>query len=187
MPPGADAPAVPPTPPGASEPTDPAPESESGSAPSHSGPQVDAVHCPAGHPNPPAAQVCRACAADIVDRTVTEIERPTLGRLARADGDDITLDQPVLIGRKPPESAIIDGVEAHVVTIADADTALSRSHAQIRLDGWDVEVVDLGSTNHTYVTIPGDDPVELQPNEPFTVPVGAVVSLGAAVRLTYEV
>ena len=151
-----------------------------------SAPQVDAIHCPSGHPNPPDAATCRICATTITDSTVTEIDRPVLGRLANAAGDDLDLDRPILIGRQPPETATIAGEDARIVTIADADTALSRSHAEIRLTGWDVQVVDLGSTNHTYVTLPDEDPVQLRPDEPFTIPVGTVVSLGVAVRLTYE-
>lgn len=181
---GAERPTAAPAP----APSDSATEAGTDEGPGRSsGPRVDAIRCPAGHPNPPGAEECRVCGAAITDQTVTEIGRPTLGRLTSAEGADIELDRPAVIGRKPPETATIGDEDARVITIADADTALSRSHAEIRLSGWDVQVVDLGSTNHTYVTLPGEDPVQLRPNEPFTIPVGAVVSLGVAVRLTYEV
>jgi hypothetical protein len=74
-----------------------------------------------------------------------------------------------------------------VVRLPDPDTVLSRTHVEIRLVDWQVQVVDRDSMNHTYVTLPGQGPTQLRPTEPFPIPVGTVVSLGDAVRLTYEV
>jgi hypothetical protein len=148
-------------------------------------PTVDAVRCPDGHPNPPGSGTCRTCDRAITDDAVESIERPSLGALQIKDGERIELERPVLIGRRPPESATIGDEEATVVTIAGSD-ALSRSHAEVRLDGWTVQVVDLGSVNHTYVTAPGADPVRLRPDEPFAIEPGAIVNLGAAVEITYE-
>jgi hypothetical protein len=118
---------------------------------------------------------------------VTSIPRPVLGVLRVEGGDDIVLDGPVLIGRKPTPGAVIDGEPARAVRIPDPDTVLSRTHVEIRLVDWQVQVVDRDSMNHTYVTLPGQDPTQLRPAEPFPIPVGTVVSLGDAVRLTYEV
>lgn len=120
------------------------------------------------------------------DATPGDDDRPVHGYLQIEDGERIVLDRPVLFGRRPPESVTIDDTEARVVTLAGSD-ALSRSHAQIRVDGTDVQVVDLGSANHTYVTAPGGDPVRLRENEPFTIEPGSVISLADAVRVTFDV
>ena len=117
--------------------------------------------------------------------TSAEEDRPVRGHLQIEDGERIALDRPVLFGRRPPESVTIDDDEARIVTLAGSD-ALSRSHAQFQFDGSAVQVVDLGSANHTYVTAPGSDPVRLRENEPFTLEPGSVVSLADAVRITFE-
>ena len=119
------------------------------------------------------------------DATSGDDEGPVHGYLQIEDGERNVLDRPVLFGRRPPETATIDDTEARVVTLAGSD-ALSRSHAQVRFDGTDVQVVDLGSANHTYVTAPGGDPVRLRENEPFTVEPGSVISLADAVRVTFD-
>jgi pSer/pThr/pTyr-binding forkhead associated (FHA) protein len=112
-------------------------------------------------------------------------DQPTHGHLQIEGGERIALDRPVLFGRRPPETATIDDNDARVVTLAGSD-ALSRSHARFRFDGDDVQVEDLDSANHTYVTAPGSDPVRLRPNEPFTIEPGSVVSLADVVRITFE-
>jgi hypothetical protein len=150
-------------------------------------PHVQAVHCPAGHPNPPYGEACRVCSQPIADRSVTTIVRPVLGVLRPVAGEDIALDGPLLIGRKPTAGTLIEGEPARVVRLPDPDTVLSRTHLEVRLVDWQVQVVDRDSMNHTYVTVPGQAPTQLRPTEPYPIPVGTVVSLGDAVQLTYEV
>jgi hypothetical protein len=147
---------------------------------------VQAVHCPAGHPNPPYAEPCRSCGRTIDDRRVALVPRPVLGVLRSTSGD-VVLDGPVLIGRKPPEGVVVDGEPARVVRVPDPDTVLSRTHVEIRLVDWQVQVVDRDSMNHTYVVLPGQGPVQLRPGEPYPIPIGTVVSLGDAAHFTYEV
>jgi len=163
-------------------------DTETGSEPGAStadGPTVDGVRCPEGHANPPGSTTCRVCGGAVTDTVVTAVTRPSLGTLLVEGGEEIELDRPVLIGRRPPDEATIDGEDAQIVTLGGSD-ALSRSHAQFRFDGWAVQVVDLGSANHTYVTAPGADPVRLRADEPFTIEPGSVVSLADAVRITFD-
>ena len=40
--------------------------------------------------------------------------------------------------------------------LPDVKKAISRVHARIRLDGWNVTVADAGSANGTFVAQPGD-------------------------------
>jgi len=95
----------------------------------------------------------------------------------------ITLGQHVsLIGRTSQSRGI------HPEVALDGDTAVSRRHAQLVIDGDQVSVVDLSSTNGTYVIGPADAPSD--DAHPLTAGVPAVlhdgdrVFLGAWTRLT---
>jgi hypothetical protein len=70
----------------------------------------------------------------------------------------------------------------------DADTAVSRRHAQLILEGDKLSVVDLSSTNGTFVTDRGVEPTaDLQPLAPgvsATVDDGDQIFVGAWSRLT---
>ena len=148
---------------------------------------IQAVHCPAGHPNPPYGERCRRCSNPIDDRAVTLITRPCLGELRFTDGTVVRLDQPVVLGRKPPAEPTVGGEPARSVRLDDPDTVLSRTHVEVRLVDWQVLIVDRDSMNHTFVEVPGHAPVQLRPAEPFPILLGSIVSLGDAVRCTYEV
>ena len=67
------------------------------------------------------------------------------------------------------------------------DRDISRNHAEVVLEGWHVLVRDLGSTNGTTVTLPGQEPVRLRPTEDHGIEPGAVITLADEVSLTYEV
>ena len=47
-------------------------------------------------------------------------------------------------------------------------------------------VRDLGSTNGTTVTLPGEEPVRLRPTEDQGIEPGSVITLADEVSLTYE-
>lgn len=95
----------------------------------------------------------------------------------------VTLTQHVsLIGRTSRSR----GVQPEVAL--DTDTAVSRRHAQLVIDGEQVSVVDLASTNGTYVLGAADEPSEdlhpLTPGVPAVLRDGDRVQLGAWTRLT---
>jgi hypothetical protein len=148
---------------------------------------VQAVRCPDGHPSPPYSDVCRRCGGTIIDRSVTIVPRPDLGRLRFENGPVVPLDRPLLIGRKPPTDAIVAGETARAVRLADPHMVLSRTHVEVRLVDWQVLVLDRDSMNHTFVHIPGQNPFQLRPAEPFPIPPGTTVVLGDATGFTYEV
>jgi hypothetical protein len=70
----------------------------------------------------------------------------------------------------------------------DTDTAVSRRHAQLLLEGDDLSVVDLSSTNGTYVLasgeVPTEDTVPLAAGVPALLQDGDQVYVGAWSRLT---
>lgn len=151
------------------------------------GPQLQAVTCPTGHLNPPQADQCRSCGAAIADRTIRVVARPTLGHLRFDGGMVADIDRPMLIGRKPTVDGLVPGAEVPaLVVLPDPDGSLSRVHAEIRLEGWEVLVVDRDSTNGTRVEVPGQPPVLLRPHEPFLVSPGATITLADVVTCTYQ-
>src|SRR5690606_37963447 len=106
--------------------------------------QVHAVHCPAGHPNPPATDRCRGCGAAIVDPTVSIVPRPVVARLVFERGPVIDVDRTQIIGRGPVSpTGLVE--EPNLVTVPNPDGDLSREHTAVRLEGWDLIIEDLGS------------------------------------------
>ena len=73
------------------------------------------------------------------------------------------------------------------VTVPSPEQDVSRTHVEVRLEGWQVLAVDKGSTNGTTVTIPGHGTQRLRPDLPFPLPVGAVLSLADEVSISFEV
>lgn len=137
-----------------------------------SGPTVQAVHCPEGHPNPPHLEQCRRCSALIIDRSIGIIPRPVLGALHFDDGHTEALDAPLVIGRKPKADQTVGSEPARAIALDDPDKLLSRVHAEIRLAEWQVQVIDRESMNHTFVQLPGQSMFQLRPGEPFPIPPG---------------
>jgi pSer/pThr/pTyr-binding forkhead associated (FHA) protein len=105
--------------------------------------------------------------------------------LRLSTGDVITLDRSVVMGRSPRTN--FDGEERpHIVKLPGGDGEISRTHLQVSLDGWDVLIIDLKSTNGTLVTLPGRDPERLRPSEPFPIQPGTVVTLADDIYFRYE-
>lgn len=143
-----------------------------------SGPDiVSAVRCLDGHLSPVGADTCRVCAAPVPDQQPTVVPRPVSGVLRLSSGDEITLDRDVLLGRRPEQQE--DGRQrAHLVRLNSPDKYISRNHVEIRLDGWDVLVVDLGSKNGTTLHHADGRSETLTAHAPFV--------LGAGVRVVLD-
>jgi hypothetical protein len=147
---------------------------------------VQGVRCAAGHPNPPGTPACRTCAAALGPAEVELVPRPPLGRLAFDDGTAVELDGPVLIGRQPGPAAPLGGQVPLLVAVPDPDKALSRTHVELQLEGWEVVLIDRNSLNHTFLELPPEPPVQLRPGERRAIPPGARVHLADVSSFTYE-
>jgi pSer/pThr/pTyr-binding forkhead associated (FHA) protein len=102
--------------------------------------------------------------------------RPTLGFVVFDDGSTFGLDRSYLVGREPGEPG-----DRHTapLTIQDNNETLSRRHAEIRLVDWTVHLVDLGSTNGTFIWDAGFERwTQIVPHQPYPLPPGATVALG---------
>jgi hypothetical protein len=151
-------------------------------------PKVQSVSCPAGHPNPPYADRCRVCGAGIGQLDPVTVPRPVLGVLRFATGESVPLARPLVMGRAPKSSSGggAGGEMPVLFTVKSPQSDVSRTHLEIRIDGWHVLVVDLDSANGTTLTIPGQQPRRLHPGEPVTIPIGAQVTMADEVSFVYE-
>lgn len=149
------------------------------------GPTVTAVRCEAGHLNPTEAKTCRVCDGVVPVQTPTVVPRPTLGVLRLSDGDVIQLDRGVVLGRAKDAPQGPDG--PNFVHLRSPDKEISRRHVEVRLDGWQVVVVDLDSHNGTVVTLPNRAPEQLPTGGSKVLEPGSIVSLAGAVSFRFEV
>ena len=155
------------------------------SSPAAVGPQVLAVLCEKGHPNATHASSCRICSSPLGSTAVT-VPRPSLGRIILSTGEEVALDQDIIIGRRPRSSAGADRKPARLVIVPSPRKQISRSHCELRIDDWDVRLHDLGSNNGTYLTRPGQAPVRLDENVPTVLKPGDVVELGEEISFRME-
>lgn len=149
-------------------------------------PVVQAVRCSRSHSNPPSAAACEACAEPILDRTVVHVERPVLGQLRFSDGLVVALDGTVLLGRNPDREPPSSGAGDAPVSIPLPHKAISRLHAEIRLEDWHVLIFDRQSTNGTFVELPHQEPFKLVPAQPCFITPGTKVDLADAVSFVFE-
>ena len=153
-----------------------------------SGIQVQGLRCRRGHFNHPQAANCAWCGLAMVQDSYILVNdtRPPLGVLVVNDQATFTLDTDYLIGRSPGRDASVQSEEYRALSLADPDRSVSRVHAAVMLDGWEVQVIDRGSANGTWVIDKGAANWErLQPDAPRTLRPGGHVQIGPH-RLTFH-
>jgi hypothetical protein len=149
-------------------------------------PTVLAARCEVGHLSPAHAASCRVCLQPLAPQEPVEMPRPTLGSLQFSSGDVVTLDRGVVMGRAP-QSPVGDGRgRPHVMQLASPENDISRTHLEVSLDGWQVYIEDLGSTNGTEFTLPGQPAQQLRPHDPQLIEPGTAVTLADEVTFTFE-
>ncbi|MFE4837137.1 hypothetical protein ACFRAU_20980 [Arthrobacter sp. NPDC056691] len=149
------------------------------------GPRVLARVCPAGHANPPTSGQCFTCGAQLPDVAI-QVSRPRLGRLRVSTGELIDLEQSLVIGRQPAVSRVQGGTMPRLVQVASPGGDISRSHVEVRLEGWHVMLCDLKATNGTVLVREGQPPRRLAQNEMAIVLDGDIAELGDDVSLRFE-
>jgi hypothetical protein len=144
--------------------------------------KVRGVRCFRGHFNHPNARYCAVCGAGFdqgISRVADFGPRPPLGVLVIDDGSAFVLDTDYVVGREPELDAGVAAGLARALTLVDQERSVSRTHADIKLEGWEVVVSDRGSANGTFVLLPGAQQwSRLPPGQPFRLPPGARVGLG---------
>jgi hypothetical protein len=120
-------------------------------------PQARGYLCSRGHLNDPRALFCVLCGIRMNERTGELVlgRRPPLGLVVFDDGATYTLDADYLVGRMPTADGRVRSGGLRSIMVEDRTGSVSRVHAEVRLHGWDVVLVDSGSRNGTYVAPPG--------------------------------
>jgi serine/threonine protein phosphatase PrpC len=152
-------------------------------------PLVEGVYCKNGHFNDPEARWCAVCGISMGQ--VTKVRqlgpRPPLGVLILGDGSVCRLDADYVIGREPTlDSSVAEG-RARPLRLTGASGVVSRIHARVELDGWQVFLTDLNSANGTQVLMPGErNPTNLQPGVRTPLVAGAQIRLAGEYGLQYD-
>ncbi|MDU0347582.1 FHA domain-containing protein, partial [Actinomyces sp. MRS3W] len=144
-------------------------------------PLIPAAMCAAGHPNPPDAVACQACAAPLTGE-IRQVPRPVLAVLALSTGQAVPVRGEVIVGRAPQARA---GAETATQLVAVPSPAhfVSRSHLEVSVAGWNLLARDLGSSNGTVLLRAGTPPVLLASALPTPLLFGDLLDLGDGVTL----
>ncbi|MBG0816798.1 FHA domain-containing protein [Planomonospora sp. ID82291] len=152
-------------------------------------PLVHGVDCKNDHFNDPRVPYCAVCGIALVQRTLVPYKgpRPPLGVLLLDDGMTLRLDADYLLGRDPERAPEVADGAVRPAKVTSPDGSVSRRHLRVALDGWDVNLIDLGSVNGTQIQPPGDPNFyDIPPNEPVTIMPGTTVRIGVSRTMRYE-
>lgn len=149
------------------------------------GPTVLARVCPLGHPNPPHRGGCRVCGAPLEGESRT-VPRPVLGSIRMSTGVVHQIERPASIGRQPAAVRASGYDVPQLITVPNPSGDISRSHLELKVDGWHVLAVDLGSTNGSFLRRGGHSPQRLLPHDPVLLVDHDIVVLGDEITLTFE-
>ena len=96
----------------------------------------------------------------------------------RVAGQDLSLDVPVIVGRRPTGPRVGSGPLPRLVTVPSPRHEVSGAHVDVRQHGGTVVVTDQRSTNGTRVIEPGRVPVVLRQGESLVARAGTIVDVG---------
>lgn len=151
----------------------------------NSGPMVLARVCADGHANPPTNAECATCGRQLPS-DARQVPRPQLGVMRISTGEVVQLDQSLVIGRQPSVSRVPGGGMPRLVQVASPGGDISRSHVEVRLEGWHVMLCDLKATNGTVLVRQGQPPRRLAQNEMAILLDGDIAELGDDISLRFE-
>ncbi len=152
-------------------------------------PTVEGVDCKNGHFNDPEARYCCVCGIGIDQLTKVRKKgkRPPLGVLVLAEGFVCQLDADYVMGREPILDASVADGRARPLRVVSASGVVSRIHARVELDGWQVFITDLNSANGTEIQLPGERSITtLHPGVRTPLVAGAQIRLGGEYVLRYD-
>jgi FHA domain len=151
--------------------------------------RIDGIYCKNEHFNDPEARYCAVCGIGMNQLTMVRKrgKRPPLGVLVLADGSVCQLDTDYVMGREPSlDNTVADGY-ARPLRLAGASPMVSRIHARVELDGWQVYISDLNSANGTQILLPGKaDGTSLAPGVRTALVAGAEIRLGGEYGFRYD-
>ncbi|WP_324274015.1 FHA domain-containing protein [Blastococcus brunescens] len=102
------------------------------------------------------------------------------------DGMVVTVDEDIVLGRRPDNHEMVTSGGARPVPIADTQNVLSSAHAALSRSGSEVSLIDLGSLNGTHVAGPeATEWTQLEPGVAHPLSDGDRLLLGWTV-ITFE-
>jgi hypothetical protein len=102
------------------------------------------------------------------------------------DGLVVTVDEDIVLGRRPDNHEMVTQGGARPVPIADTQNVLSSAHAALQRSGREVSLIDLGSLNGTHVAGPeATEWTQLEPGVAHPLSDGDRLLLGWTV-ITFE-
>ena len=122
----------------------------------------------------------------MVEASESQVPRPSLGKVRLSSGEVIELDRSLVIGRQPSVSRVQGGGMPALVQVESPGGDISRSHVEVRLEGWHVMLCDLKATNGTVLVREGQAPRRLAQNEMAIVLDGDIAELGENISLRFE-
>lgn len=143
---------------------------------------VEGIRCSEGHFNHLDASFCRLCGRGMVHvtRRSTLGPRPPVGQLV-SDQSSHMVDRSIVVtreGRVPVDHAV-------PVILGTAADGISAPHALVTIDGWVAKIVDLGSTNGTFLRRAGSSAWEaVGTDRPVDLADGDLLGFGAK-RMTF--
>lgn len=90
----------------------------------------------------------------------------------------ISLDRPVLIGRRPSAPRVLQGAVPLLLRVPSELSEVSSTHLEVRQIGGSVIITDLKTTNGSMVMVPGSVPRKLRQGESVVVSPGTLVDIG---------
>jgi len=151
-------------------------------------PKVKGILCKNGHLNDPRVLFCAQCGIRTTQQTAVSVDgvRPPLGLLVFDNGATVSLDADYLLGREPETDQRVTGGAHRPLLVVDQTGGVSRHHAEIRLEGWDVVLTDIGSANGTLFARRGELAwTALIPGQPVQLTRGMTVRMGGR-QFTFE-
>jgi hypothetical protein len=145
------------------------------------GPMVAGRFCSRQHLNDPREQFCRICGVPLHPESTPEVMavRPPLGVLVWDSGDSDPVVGDLIVGRDPAGDPEVAAGQVDGLTPSGHSEGMSRVHAELRLNGWDVTLADRGSTNGTFVWEEDRQAWHrLEPGERAPIKIGSIIAFG---------
>ena len=132
--------------------------------------------CKNGHENAPGATTCWVCGVAV--GAAADGGQP-VGRLVGAAGIDVAVKGNLIIGRRAAEAPEVISGSAQAINTPVDNQAVSRVHAEIRVDGVNTLLIDRNSANGTFVMPPRTSEwIRLEPGHGVKIVPGTGIMIG---------
>lgn len=114
--------------------------------------RIEGIECMRGHLNNPISLHCVSCGISLIKRSSDRVQgiRPALGVIVFDDGSTFALKSNFILGAAPDLSEAVLNGQAQGLRLIDPAEEIEPLHAEVRLDGWDVTLIDW-SNRGTYI------------------------------------